>query len=59
MPGGVSVGALLGARGAAGGLDLDVLAGAAGLERRIALPYVQKTGLALAGYDEYRAPAGV
>ena len=49
----VSVGALLGARGAATGLDLDLLAGAAGLDRRITLPYVQKTGLALAGYDEY------
>jgi HPr kinase/phosphorylase len=50
---GVSVGALLGARGAATGLDLDLLAGAGGLERRIALPHVQKTGLALAGFDEY------
>jgi HPr kinase/phosphorylase len=49
----VTVGALLGARGAAGGLNLDLLAGAAGLDRRITLPYVQKTGLALAGYDEY------
>ena len=53
MPGGVTVGALLGARGAAGGLDLDLLAGATGLERRITLPYIQKTGLALAGFDEY------
>jgi HPr kinase/phosphorylase len=50
---GVTVGALLGARGASGGLHLDLLAGAAGLDRRISLPYVQKTGLALAGYDEY------
>jgi HPr kinase/phosphorylase len=50
---GVGVGALLGARGAAIGLDLDLLAGAAGLERRITLPYVQKTGLALSGFDEY------
>jgi HPr kinase/phosphorylase len=50
---GVTVGALLGARGASGGLQLDLLAGAAGLDRRITLPYVQKTGLALAGYDEY------
>jgi HPr kinase/phosphorylase len=47
------VSALLGARGAASGLDLDLLAGAAGLERPITLPYVQKTGLALAGFDEY------
>jgi HPr kinase/phosphorylase len=44
---------LLGARGAPIGLDLDLLAGAAGLERRITLPYVQKTGLALSGFDEY------
>jgi HPr kinase/phosphorylase len=50
---GVTVGALLGSRGASGGLHLDLLAGAAGLDRRITLPYVQKTGLALAGYDEY------
>jgi len=53
MAGGVTVGALLGARGAAGGLHLDLLAGAAGLEREITLPHVQKTGLALAGFDEY------
>jgi HPr kinase/phosphorylase len=53
MPEGVAVSALLGARGATTGLDLDLLAGAAGLERRITLPYVQKTGLALAGFAEY------
>jgi HPr kinase/phosphorylase len=50
---GVSVGTLLGARGASSGLEFDLLAGAAGLERRITLPYIQKTGLALAGFDEY------
>jgi len=50
---GVTVGALLGARGVSGGLHLDLLAGSAGLDRRITLPYIQKTGLALAGYDEY------
>ncbi len=48
----VSVGSLLSARGATG-LDLDLLAGVAGLDRRITLPYIQKTGLALAGFDEY------
>jgi len=53
VTGGVSVGALVGARGADNGLELDVLAGAAGLERRITLPYIQKTGLAVAGFDEY------
>ena len=50
---GVTVGALLGARGAGSGLELDLLAGASGLDRRITLPYIQKTGLALAGFDEY------
>ena len=53
MTGGVTVGTLLGAQGASAGLNLDLLAGAAGLDRRITLPYVQKTGLALSGYDEY------
>lgn len=47
----IGVGSLLGARGAGNGLDLDLLAGAAGLDRRITQPYVQKTGLALAGFD--------
>ena len=50
---GVTVGSLLGARGTSTGLDLDLLAGAAGLDRRITLAYIQKTGLALAGFDEY------
>jgi HPr kinase/phosphorylase len=35
----------------AAGFTLDVVAGAAGLERLITLPYPQKTGLALAGFD--------
>jgi HPr kinase/phosphorylase len=55
----VSVGALLGARGAGSGLDLDLLAGAPGLERHITLPYIQKTGLALSGFDEYLRPGRV
>jgi HPr kinase/phosphorylase len=55
----VSVAALIGARGAGSGLDLDLLAGAAGLERRVTLPYIQKTGLALAGFDEYLRPGRV
>lgn len=59
MSPGVTVGALLGARGSAAGLNLDVLAGAAGLDRRITLPHVQKTGLALAGYDEYLRPGRI
>jgi HPr kinase/phosphorylase len=59
MSDGVSVGALIGVRGEATGLDADLLAGAAGLERRIAIPYVQKTGLALAGFQEYLRPGRV
>ena len=59
MAAGVSVGALLGARGAASGLELDLLAGATGLDRRITLPHIQKTGLALTGYDEYLRPGRV
>ena len=58
MTPGVSVGSLLGAKSASG-LDLDLLAGAAGLERRITLPYIQKTGLALAGFDEYVRPGRI
>ena len=50
---GVTVGALLGSRPEAVGLPLELLAGAAGLDRRITSPYIQKTGLALAGFHEY------
>jgi HPr kinase/phosphorylase len=56
---GVPVGELLGARGVAGGLHLDLLAGAAGLERVVTIPYIQKTGLALAGFHEYLRPGRV
>jgi len=57
---GVSVGTLLGTRGVEAGLHLELLAGAAGLERRvITLPVVQKTGLALAGFDRYLHPGRV
>ena len=59
MPGSVPVASLLGARGAGADLGFDLLAGAAGLERRITLPYIQKTGLALAGFDEYLRPGRV
>ena len=41
------------------GLDLDLLAGSGGLDRGITSPYVQKTGLALAGFDEYLRPSRV
>lgn len=55
---GVTVGALLTGRPDAG-LTLDLLAGARGLGRRISSPHVQKTGLALAGFDEYLRPGRV
>jgi HPr kinase/phosphorylase len=53
---GVTVGTLLEACPQAIGLPLTLLAGAAGLGRRIRSPYVQKTGLALAGFDDYLDP---
>src|SRR6266850_5588652 len=56
---GVTVGALLGSRPEASGLPFELLAGAAGLERRITSPYIQKTGLALAGFHEYLRPGRV
>jgi HPr kinase/phosphorylase len=58
-PAGVTVGGLLQSRPEALGLDLDLLAGSAGLARRITSPYVQKTGLALAGFHEYLRPGRV
>src|SRR5437588_4680476 len=56
---GVSVGALLGGRSEALGLRFEILAGKAGLDRRITSPYIQKTGLALAGFHEYLKPGRV
>jgi len=44
---GVTVGSVI------AGLDLKVLAGADGLDRRLTNAYIQKTGLALAGLPEY------
>ena len=57
--GGVTVGRLLQSRPEALGLDLEVVAGSAGLGRTITSPYVQKTGLALAGFHEYIRPGRV
>lgn len=59
MSAGVSVGTLVGLRDEAGDLGLDVLAGAAGLERLVTIPFIQKIGLALAGFDEYLRPGRV
>jgi HPr kinase/phosphorylase len=55
----MTVGGLLQSRPDALGLDLELLAGGAGLDRRITSPYVQKTGLALAGFDEYLRPGRI
>src|SRR5438270_1493500 len=56
---GVTVGALLGSRPEAFGLPLELLAGGDGLDRIIASPHIQKTGLALAGFHEYLKPGRV
>ncbi|HZP49195.1 MAG TPA: HPr(Ser) kinase/phosphatase [Vicinamibacterales bacterium] len=55
----VTVGALLGSRPEASGLPLELLAGADGLHRGITSPHVQKTGLALAGFQEYLKPGRI
>jgi HPr kinase/phosphorylase len=56
---GVTVGELLATRPEASGLPCELLAGRAGLDRRITSPYIQKTGLALAGFHEYLKPGRV
>jgi HPr kinase/phosphorylase len=58
-PAGITVGGLLQSRPDAVGLDLELLAGGDGLGRHITNPYVQKTGLALAGFHEYLRPGRV
>jgi len=50
---------LLGSRSDALGLSLELLAGAEGLDRLITDPHPQKTGLALAGFQEYVRPGRV
>jgi HPr kinase/phosphorylase len=55
----VTVGGLLDARPESVGLPVELLAGISGLDRRITNPYIQKTGLALAGFHEYLQPGRV
>ena len=55
----VTVGGLLDARPETVGLPIELLAGKRGLSRRITNPYIQKTGLALAGFHEYLHPGRV
>jgi len=55
----ITVRGLLDARPESVGLTIDLLAGADGLERPITSPYIQKTGLALAGFHEYLQPGRI
>ena len=50
---GVSVATVLRDLAESRALDLEVLAGAGGTDRRITNPHPQKTGLALSGFDQY------
>lgn len=56
---GVTVGVLLDSHPEAFGLPIELLAGADGLSRVITSPHIQKTGLALAGFDAYLKPGRV
>src|SRR5438477_12617698 len=56
---GISVGAFLRSGPESSGLPIEVLAGVEGLDRTIASPHIQKTGLALAGFHAYLKPGRV
>lgn len=53
---GVTVGAVLRERGDGPEIEMTLLAGEAGLSRLITSPHIQKTGLALAGFDQFLRP---
>jgi HPr kinase/phosphorylase len=53
QPRGVTVAAVLRDLADSRALDLELMAGGDGLDRRITIPHTQKTGLALSGFDEY------
>ena len=55
----VTVGGLLRSRPESIGLPIELLSGNPGLERTIVSPHIQKTGLALAGFDEYLRPGRI
>jgi HPr kinase/phosphorylase len=55
----LTVGALLESATETSGLPLELIAGAAGRDRAITSPHVQKTGLALAGFHQYLKPGRV
>src|SRR3954449_7258264 len=50
---GVSVATVLHDLAESRAIDLEVLAGGGGTDRRITNPHPQKTGLALSGFDKY------
>lgn len=50
---GVTVATVLRDLAEARGIDLELVAGAGGVDRRITNPHPQKTGLALSGFDQY------
>jgi HPr kinase/phosphorylase len=52
-PAGVPVSTLLRDLAESRDSDLELMAGAGGVDRRITNPYPQKTGLALSGFDKY------
>jgi HPr kinase/phosphorylase len=52
-PHGVPVATLLHDLAETRGIELELLAGAGGVDRRISNPHPQKTGLALTGFDKY------
>jgi HPr kinase/phosphorylase len=52
----LTIGALLTHAAAVPGFDVEVLAGRGGLDRKLTVAAVQKTGLALAGFEHYLRP---
>ena len=52
-PNGVTVATVLRDLADSRAIDLELLAGGDGLDRRITIPHTQKTGLALSGFDAY------
>jgi HPr kinase/phosphorylase len=55
----ISVEGLLTSRAESIGLPFELLSGQDGLHRTISSPHIQKTGLALAGFDAYLQPARI
>ena len=55
----ITIAGLLRSRPESIGLPIEMLAGETGSERQILSPHIQKTGLALAGFDEYLQPGRV